>query len=232
MTTVLIADDHRLFTDLVGAYLVEHGLEVTGVATTEIDVLARAARTRPDVCLVDAAALATDSAVGLVTRLAQCVPDTRVVVLTATADDPGPDAAAAAGAAGHLLKSASGHDLVEAVTRAARGELAPLPAPRAAEQAAGGAPAASVPEGEAQERARLAGLRDRERECLELIAGGASTEEMAETMGVTVATVRSHVRAVLAALGVHSRLGAASFALRHGVVGAGRTPHDPPHRTG
>lgn len=222
MTTVLIADDHRLFTDLVSAFLVARGIELAGVAATEAEAVARTRATRPDVCLVDAAALSAGPAETLVARLATCAADTRVVVLTASVDDPGPRAAAEAGAAGHLLKTASGDDLVEAVTRVARGDTCFEDTPEGDTEPTTDRPDGPVDE-TAEARRRFAALRLRERECLELIVRGASTEEMAETMGVTVATVRSHVRAVLAALDVHSRLGAASFALRHGVVAAGET---------
>ncbi|NMO92396.1 response regulator transcription factor [Actinomycetospora sp. TBRC 11914] len=224
MTSVLIADDHRLFTELVGAYLAEHGIEIAGVAATGAEALARVRADRPDVCLVHAAALA-DRGAGPVTaflaQLAACSPGTRVVVLT-EADVPGAQAAIAAGAAGYVRKSASGEDLVDAIERAARGEAAIGVAGRPGVGSAAGAddPVDDPVDDAAEARRRLATLRARERECLALIAGGASTEEMAATMGVTVATVRSHVRAVLAALGVHSRLGAASVALRHGLVGS------------
>lgn len=225
MTSVLLADDHQLFTDLVGAYLVERGIELAGVATSAAETLAMTQAFRPDVCLVEASALAAGPAAALVARLTRAVPTTRVVVLTGDPDNPGPEAATAAGAAGHLLKSASGEELVDAITRVARGE--------AAVDGTMGAGGDTAPTDDALDaRRRLAGLRARERECLELILAGASTDEMAATMGVTVATVRSHVRAVLAALDVHSRLGAASFALRHGVVGANVTGRAASHRAG
>jgi two-component system, NarL family, nitrate/nitrite response regulator NarL len=215
MTSVLLADDHQLFTDLVGAFLVERGIELAGVAASAGEALAMTLAFRPDVCLVEACGLATGPATSLVARLTHAAPSTRVVVLTGDPDDPGPEAAAAAGAAGHLLKSASGEELVDAITRVARGE--PV-----ARGAAGSGQDTVPPDDSLDARRRLAGLRARERECLELIVAGASTEEMAATMGVTVATVRSHVRAVLGTLGVHSRLGAASFALRHGLAAVSR----------
>lgn len=215
MSSVLIADDHLLFTDLVGAFLIERGVDVVGVATTEIQALDRTRERRPDVCLADAVALASGSVTAFVAQLSRAAPHTAVIVLTGAADDPGPRAAAAAGAAGHLRKSVSGDDLLEAIDRAARGEIG---VGTELDPTAEGLTA--VPGGREDGRnahQRLAGLRAREHECLSLIVDGASTEEMAATMGITVATVRSHVRAVLAALGVHSRLGAASFALRHGL---------------
>jgi two-component system, NarL family, nitrate/nitrite response regulator NarL len=215
MTDVLIADDHRLFTDLVSSFLVEHGFGLAGIATTEAETFARTRESRPVVCLVDPAALAVGPATTFLARLTHVAPGTKVIVLTSTPDLPGPRAAAAVGAVGHLPKTVSGEELVDALHRAARGEVGIGTA--ASEDAE---PFEVRDDGDDDARRRLASLRARERECLGLIVDGASTEEMAERMGVTVATVRSHVRAVLAALGVHSRLGAASFALRHGLDGS------------
>jgi two-component system, NarL family, nitrate/nitrite response regulator NarL len=211
MTTVFLADDHCLFTDLVGGFLDAHGFELVGVAATEAEALDGVRTARPDVCLVDPAALATGPTPVLLTRLARSAPGTRLVVLTAAPHDPDADAALRAGASGYVTKNASGAELLDTVERVMRGERV------VDDGGAEGGPAALAPDVLEAHR-RAAGLRARERECLDLIASGASTEEMAAAMGVTVATVRSHVRAVLAALGVHSRLGAASFALRHGLA--------------
>ena len=219
MTRVLLADGHRLFADLLSGFLAAHGLEVVGVATTAAEAEARARADLPELCLLDAATVAPAGPTALLGRLVAT--GVRVVVLTGTGNDPGP--ARDAGAAGYLRKTVSGADLLAALDRVAHGEVVVM--------AAGAAPAGADDAGEADARRRLAGLRARERECLELIAGGASTEDMAGVMGVTPATVRSHVRAVLAALGVHSRLGAASFALRHGVVGTS-VPDVAAHRAG
>lgn len=216
MTHVLIADDHRLFTDLVSSFLVDHGFGLAGIASTEAETFDRTRDTRPDVCLVDPAALAVGPATTFLARLTHLAPGTKVIVLTSTPEVPGPREAAAVGAVGHLPKTVSGEDLVDALHRAARGEVGIGTASEDAEPP-------EIPDdgGDGNDaRRRLASLRARERECLELIVEGASTEEMAERMGVTVSTVRSHVRAVLAALGVHSRLGAASFALRQGLDGS------------
>ncbi len=217
MISVLIADDHLLLTDLVGAFLVERGFELAGVATSETETLARTRGARPDVCLVDAAALAVGPATTFLSRLTDACPQTRVLVLTGSTGAPGPRAAAEAGAAGHLLKTVSGDELVDAIERAARGEVGVGTEP-GEEEGEGTGGLTDDPAGTLEARRRMGALRTRERQCLELIVAGASTEDMAVTMGVTVATVRSHVRAVLAALGVHSRLGAASFVLRHGLL--------------
>jgi DNA-binding NarL/FixJ family response regulator len=58
-------------------------------------------------------------------------------------------------------------------------------------------------------------LTDRERECLGLLVEGLDTAGMAAKLGVSRATVRTHVQSLLTKLGVHSRLEAASFAVRY-----------------
>jgi DNA-binding CsgD family transcriptional regulator len=61
-------------------------------------------------------------------------------------------------------------------------------------------------------------MTGRELEVLELLAQGRSTQEVADTLGISVLTVRGHVRRVLVKLGVHSRLEAVAFALRRGLI--------------
>ena len=179
MTRVLLADGHRLFADLLGGFLTAQGVDVVEVATTAAEAEVRTRSDRPDLCLVDPATLAPPEPGAVLGRLvATGVP---VVVLTGTGTEP--DTALAGGAVGYLRKTVSGADLLAALDRVVHGEVVVL--------AGRDAPRDPDDVDEADARARLAGLRARERECLELIAGGASTEDMAAAMGVTPATVRS-----------------------------------------
>jgi two-component system nitrate/nitrite response regulator NarL len=61
-------------------------------------------------------------------------------------------------------------------------------------------------------------LTGRERECLNLLVEGLDTSSIATKLGVSAATVRTHVQSVLTKLGVHSRLEAASYAVRYGLL--------------
>ena len=73
--------------------------------------------------------------------------------------------------------------------------------------------------GERDHARRLAAfLTEREWQCLELLVEGTSTAAMAISLGISRATVRTHVQAVLLKLGVHSRLEAAAYAVRYGLV--------------
>ena len=70
----------------------------------------------------------------------------------------------------------------------------------------------------------LRSLTPREREILQTLAGGASTAEVAEAFGISPLTVQSHVKNILAKLGVHSKVDAVRIAWRHGVATASRPP--------
>jgi DNA-binding NarL/FixJ family response regulator len=107
-----------------------------------------------------------------------------------------------AGAAGYLVKTAAGSEIVEAVQRAAEGEML-LPAPRLAALLARRRELAQ----EEDRRARLLGsLTPREREILTLMAEGLDNRRIADRLHVAYPTVRSHVRRVLQKLGARSRL--------------------------
>ena len=214
MTDVLVADDHRLFVDLLTTFLDDHGYEVTATAAADGAVAGVAAH-RPAICLVDHVALGGARALALVARLVDAGrPDTRVVVLTAHAGQPGPRDVVAAGAVGYVHKECSGATLVEVLAGVLDGRVMVIETPPT-----GGAEALD-------ERPRPSyGFTAREHECLGLLVDGATTVDMARAMGVSAPTVRSHVQAVLSKLGVHSRLAAASLALRDGLVIA---PSDSP----
>jgi DNA-binding NarL/FixJ family response regulator len=147
-----------------------------------------------------------------VAELREARPGIRVVVLTS---DGRPDTlgrAFAAGASGFVHKTRGLGAVLTALDKVAAG----------AQVAADGAPA-SARRGEATPEQRhmwrLAGfLTPRELECLRLLTSGQDTAEMARTLGVSTATIRSHVQSILSKLGAHSRLEAASLALRHGLL--------------
>jgi len=69
-----------------------------------------------------------------------------------------------------------------------------------------------------------AALTRREFEILELVTGGANTRAVAELLRVSPATVRNHVQSIFGKLGVHSRLQAAAYAVRHRLLGPDRVP--------
>ncbi|WP_236790617.1 response regulator transcription factor [Amycolatopsis sp. GM8] len=208
MTTIVCGDDHAVFLEALVPVLERHGMRVVGTGLSLKEVVRTVERTAPDVCLLDRNFADGEHDDGVESVLAVS-PGTKVIMLTA---DPSHDAvlrALRAGAAGYLHKTKSLEHLLGTINRVVHGEvLVGLPAQQRA-RVAGGPPDIEL-------RARQ--LTVRERQCLALLVDGHSTVAMAERLGVSVATVRTHVRALLTKLGAHSRLEAASLAVRHGLV--------------
>jgi DNA-binding NarL/FixJ family response regulator len=118
-----------------------------------------------------------------------------------------------AGASG-VMPAVRDRSLVDVFRRALEGELV-LPADdlsRVIDHIAGG-PSATAPAAQAIGR-----LTSRERETLRMLAAGASTADVAEALGISPLTVQSHVKNILAKLGVHSKVEAVRLAWRHGVA--------------
>lgn len=138
-------------------------------------------------------------------------PDVRVVALTALNDARAVQEALRAGFSGYLTKDTAVPQLVSAIQAARDGQIV-MP-PQLARRAAG---AISTEEVEAGLLAQQ--LTRREREILTMLVRGLSGEEIAAGLHISPNTVRSHVQNILSKLGVHSRLEAAAFAVRHDLV--------------
>jgi DNA-binding NarL/FixJ family response regulator len=209
--TVVLAADHAMFLDALGIALSQMGHRVDAAVTTRAAMIEQVRAVRPDVCVTDSQ-FSDGSAIDVLPRLLDDSPDTRVIVLTADANPDPLRRALNAGAVAYVHKTRGVSVLIEALRRVTNGELViegsfSGPRPRSDD-----APV---------EVRKLAGhLTPREVECLALLAEGLDTSAMATRLGISPATVRSHVQALLVKLGVHSRLEAASLAVRHGLVSA------------
>lgn len=203
MTDLVLADDHAVFVDALCAVLTQRGHTVSAVATGIADAVAAVRRTRPQVCLVDRHFSDGDGVDAVETLLAAC-PHTRLIVLTADRDTDGVFRALRSGASGYLHKGRSVDALLGTIGRVLAGEIV-VDVP------------ATAPKPERRDDAyRLAAhLTAREWECLGMLVDGMDTAAMVAALGVSRTTVRTHVQALLAKLGVHSRLEAASFAVRY-----------------
>ena len=137
-----------------------------------------------------------------------------MIVLTSFLDDERLLPAIQAGAAGYLLKNVEPSELARAIHAAHRGEaiIDPTAAARLVRAFADGA-GSRAPEPER--------LTRREREVLELIAGGRSNKRIALELGISEKTVKAHVGHVLEKLGVSDRTQAALLAVRDGLVKKG-----------
>jgi two-component system, NarL family, nitrate/nitrite response regulator NarL len=208
MTVVVIGDDHAVFLDALSSVLAEHGCAVTK-ASTVADTVSAVRSCKPDVCLIDRY-FADDDGIGALGQIADASPQTKVLILTADGDSDAIMRAMRAGAAGYVHKTRGVTVLKQTIERVLRGEVV-IEVPSAS--------AVRPQLARQQEAHRLAGyLTARERQCLELLAEGHDTAAMVSRLGVSAATVRTHVQALLNKLGVHSRLEAAAFAVQHGLL--------------
>ena len=216
---VAIADDQWLVRD---GFRVQLGLAgdmaFAGEASTGEQAVALARREHPDVMLMDVRMPVLDGIEA--TRRITADPQTsgvRVLVLTTFDVDEYVFAALRAGASGFLLKDATPEELLAAIRVVAAGEalLAPA-ATRHLVDAFVSRPSLGRPD------ARLVGeLTGREREVLGLVAQGLSNAEIAASLVVSEATVKTHVARMLAKLGLRDRVQAVVFAYERGLVRPG-----------
>jgi two-component system response regulator DevR len=203
---VLIVDDHTVVR-LGLRTLLSHtaGFRVVGEAQTVAEAVQLNEQTRPDVVLMDVR-LPDGSGVEACRRIKADHPEARVVMLTSYSDEEAIVGAVMAGASGYLLKQADAERLTQSIRDAAAGDS--TLDPRAA-----GALLTQFRELSAkQAEAELAGLTDRERRMLALIAEGYTNRAIGEVLHLSEKTVRNHVSQLLRKLGFQRRSQAAAWA--------------------
>jgi DNA-binding NarL/FixJ family response regulator len=203
---ILLVDDHTVVRrGLRLAFDLEDDLEVVGEAANGQEALAKVAELQPDVVVMDLL-MPVMNGVDATRAIRRDFPEVEVVALTSVLEDRLVIDVVEAGASGYMLKETRPDELFEAVRAAARGEV--RLDPRAQQRL--------VREVRAPE-AREA-LTDRELEVLKLVAVGASNKGVAQQLGISEATVKSHVSNMLSKLGLKSRTQAALHAIREGWV--------------
>lgn len=216
MTRVMLVDDHAASREPLAFMLDrEPDLEVVAEAASlaEGREMLEDASFRVDLALIDLDLPDGDGA-ELIGALHAANPRAVAMALTHFTEQEPLTRAIEAGAAGVLHKSASISEVLEAVRRLRDGEHLLSP-PEVLEAIRLGAQGRRL---EIEARGALDSLTPREREVLQALAKGLNDREIADNLHISSGTVRTHINGILAKLGVHSRLQAVVFAVRHGAV--------------
>jgi two-component system, NarL family, response regulator len=200
--TVIIADDHPMIVDGLAAVIdADPGLQVVGRAADGRAAVALCKERRPRVAILDLHMPGLDG-VQATELLARSCPESAVIVLSAFGGDEDIHRCFQAGARGYLMKSASGEEIVGAIRAVAAGK-------RYLKQELGERLAGRMPCSE---------LTSREAEVLQEIVHGKSNKEIAASLGLRESTVKWHINALLAKMGVEDRVQAVVHALRRGLA--------------
>ena len=212
---VLLADDQALLREgFRMLFETQPDLDLVGEAGDGAEALRVVELTRPDVVLMDVRMPGMDG-IEATSRIAARFPQTRVLVLTTFDLDEYAFAALRAGASGFLLKNVESDGLFAAIRTVAAGDavVAPRITRRLLETFAHQLPAAGEagPDGNGEDP-RLALLTPREHDVLIELARGRSNAEIAESLFLSEATVKTHVSRILPKLGLRDRVQAVVLA--------------------
>ncbi|MDG4824699.1 response regulator transcription factor [Asanoa sp. WMMD1127] len=213
---VVVDDQHAVREGLVLIVDARDDLSVVGEAADGHAAVAVAEEKRPDVVLMDVRMDGMDG-IEATRRIVASGNPAKVVMLTTFDLDEHVYAALQAGASGFMLKSMRPTEIADGIRAVARGDamLAPPVTRRLLDRFAGQAAAPPALAG------ALGQLSAREQEVLTLVARGRSNTEIAETLFLSLGTVKTHVSAILTKLGLRDRLQAAVFAYESGLVRPG-----------
>ncbi len=186
---------------LVSLLNVVEGMEVVGEAADGVEAIAQYRKHQPDITLIDLR-LPRLSGVDAIQRIRMESPQARFIVLTTYDGDEDIYRALKAGAKAYLLKGMTADELITAIhaVHAGKSHIPPAIAEKLAE------------------RMGVEELTPREMDVLEQIVAGKSNKEIADELGVSEATVKTHINSLLGKLGVTDRTQAATAAIRRGLV--------------
>lgn len=209
-TRVVLVDDHSLCRSGLTELLEQRGgMKVVGATGDPSQLVALLRETQPDLMVLDLR-LGSIDGLGVLRQVRAQGCETPVVILTMSDSEDDLSAALRAGVRGYLLKDMEPEEVIDAIARAARGEMvvAPVMTLKLAQILQTG-PKGSV-KGDL-----VASLTEREREVLDHVARGQSNKVIAQALNISHNTVKLHVRHIMDKLNLRSRVEAAVFAFEY-----------------
>lgn len=203
---ILIVDDHSVVREGLRMFLGrDPDLDVVGEAADGEEAILQARQLRPDVVLMDLLMPVVDGVAATV-AIRKELPETEVIALTSVLESATVVGAVKAGAIGYLLKNTEAFELRRAIKAAAAGQV----------QLSTQASAVLLRAMQTPETTEV--LTERETDVLRLLVQGRSNKDIAAQLQIVEDTVKTHVRHILAKLGVQSRTQAVLHAIRLGLV--------------
>jgi len=209
--SILIADDHTVVRKGLRSLLSgeKYGIEVIGEASNGQEAVQKAEQLKPDVILMDLV-MPEKNGIEAIQEIKEIQPDARILVLTSFADDENVTSAIAAGAYGFLLKDTSPDELVQTIHSVFKDKLI---IPQEFTQIL-----LAAKRSEKEKGAKNSLLTPREIDVLRCVAQGKSNKQIAQTLFISTATVRSHVSSVINKLEMENRTQLAIYAKDQGLI--------------
>lgn len=209
----MLADDHHFFREGLRGMLAADGMTVVGEATDGDGAVTVARNLEPDVVVMDLK-MPNGSGIEALRQIVTACPSAQLVVLTVSADEADVLEALAAGACSYLLKDARADELVGGIRLAAGGHAV------LSREVVRALVARVRTDNHAAELASgdEFGLTARELEVIRLIADGADNAAIGRELSISKHTVKQYVTNIFEKLGVNSRVQAAVYAVRRGLV--------------
>jgi DNA-binding NarL/FixJ family response regulator len=207
---VLIVEDQQLFAEALQWVLEALGMQVVGVTTWGEEAMSIARREQPELVLLDVS-LPGMSGLSVGKRILHELPETKVVAVTAVANPQTVNKAIRLGFHGYVTLDYPMKQFTASL-RAILADQVVIP-PQVAR-----ATSSELPPDELDALSFASKLTNREREILALLVEGLNNHQIAERLNIAPNTARAHAQRILTKLRVHSRLGAAAYAVRYGLV--------------